>query len=73
MLTAPLALPAVIAWIIFGVGLYLGVESSSRLILAIAAAVATEAIFSSLAAALGVSVLETQKTLWRWIARRGNT
>ncbi|MCO8019887.1 hypothetical protein NI456_13565 [Brevundimonas diminuta] len=73
MLTAPLALPAAIAWIVFGVGLYLGVESSSRLILVIAAAVATEAIFSSLAAELGISVLEARKTLWHWIARRGNT
>lgn len=62
MLTAPLALPAVIAWIVFGVGLYLGAESSSRLILAIAAAVATEAIFSSLAAELGISALEGRKT-----------
>lgn len=71
MLTVILGVAALIAWIALGVGLHLGVESSTRLILAIVAAVATEALFWSAAAALGVSVLEARKALWRWIVRRG--
>jgi hypothetical protein len=62
---------AVCGWIALGVGLYLDVERSTRLILAVVAAVATEALFWTCAAALGVSVFEARKRIWRRITGRG--
>lgn len=64
-LTGLLAVAAVCAWISLGVGLYLGVERPTRFVLAIVAALATEGLFWTAAAALGVSVLEARKRIWR--------
>jgi CHASE2 domain-containing sensor protein len=70
-LAALLGVCAVCGWIALGVGLYLGVERGTRLILAVVAAVATEATFWISAAAFGVSVFEARKRIWRRITGRG--
>jgi len=62
---------AVCGWISLGAGLYLDVPRGTRLILAVVAAVATEATFWISAAALGVSVFEARKRIWRRITGRG--
>ncbi|GAA0623295.1 hypothetical protein GCM10009422_19170 [Brevundimonas kwangchunensis] len=66
-----LAVCAVGAWISLGVGLYLDVSKGTRLILAVAAALSTELLFWTCAAALGVSVFEARKRIWRKITGRG--
>lgn len=70
-LASLLVVCAVGAWVSLGVGLYLDVERSTRLILAVVAAVATEVLFWTCAAALGVSVFEARKRIWRRITGRG--
>ncbi|GAA0634305.1 hypothetical protein [Brevundimonas lenta] len=65
------AVVAVCGWISLGVGLYLDVDRGTRLILAIVAAVSTELLFWISAAALGVSVFEARKRIWRKITGRG--
>lgn len=62
---------AVAAWIALGVGLYMDVSRQTRIILAVVAAVATEALFWSVAATLGLSVFEARKRIWRKITGRG--
>ena len=70
-LVIALAIAAVVAWIALGIGLYMGVEFKPRLILAVAAALTTEGLFWTTAAALGVSVVEARKRIWRRITGRG--
>ncbi len=70
VLAVLLLVAAVAAWISLGVGLYLDVERGTRLTLAIVAAVATEALFWTTAALLGVSVVEARKRIWRKITGR---
>lgn len=62
---------AVCGWITLGVGLYLGVDKTTRLIMALVAALATELTFWISAAAFGVSVFEARKRIWRKITGRG--
>ena len=62
---------AVAAWAAFGIGLYMDVSRETRIILAVVAALAPEALFWSIAAALGLSVLEARKRIWRKITGRG--
>ncbi|MFC7379844.1 hypothetical protein [Brevundimonas sp. GCM10030266] len=61
---------AVCGWVSLGVGLYLDVPKSTRLILAVVAAVATEVTFWTCAAALGMSVFEARTRIWRKITGR---
>ena len=61
---------AVAAWISLGIGLYLDVSRGARLTLAVVAALATEALFWTVAALLGVSVVEARKRIWRRITGR---
>lgn len=70
VLAVLLLVAAVAAWISLGIGLYLDVERGTRLTLAIVAAVATEALFWTTAALLGVSVVEARKRIWRKITGR---
>ena len=70
VLAVLLLVAAVAAWLALGIGLYLGVERGTRLILAIVAAVTTEALFWTVAALLGVSVVEARKRIWRKITGR---
>ncbi|WP_292072414.1 hypothetical protein [Brevundimonas sp. UBA7534] len=70
LLAVLLLVAAVAAWISLGIGLYLDVERGTRLTLAIVAAVATEALFWTTAALLGVSVVEARKRIWRKITGR---
>lgn len=70
VLAGLLAVTAVCAWIALGVGLYLDVERSTRLVLAIVAALATEALFWTAAAFLGVSVVQARVKIWRAITGR---
>ncbi|MBX9615380.1 MAG: hypothetical protein K2X25_07265, partial [Caulobacteraceae bacterium] len=72
VLAGGLLVLAVCGWIAFGVGLYLDVERGLRLGLGIAAALATEALFWTVAALLGVSVVEARKRIWRRITGRGS-
>lgn len=70
-LSIAVGVAAVAAWIALGVGLYLDVSRQTRIILAVVAAVATEALFWSVAATLGLSVLEARKRIWKKITGRG--
>jgi fructose-specific phosphotransferase system IIC component len=70
MLAGLIGVCAVCGWVSLGVGLYLDVPKGTRLILAVVAAVATEALFWTCAAALGVSVFEARKRIWRKITGR---
>ncbi|MEH6663486.1 MAG: hypothetical protein V7678_01435 [Brevundimonas sp.] len=70
-LSAVVGIAAVAAWLALGAGLYLDVSRETRLILVVVAAVATEALFWSIAATLGLSVLEARKRIWRKITGRG--
>ena len=70
VLTVLLLVAAIAAWAALGIGLCLGVERGTRLILAIVAAVTTEALFWTVAALLGVSVVEARKRIWRKITGR---
>ncbi len=70
-LSIAVGVAAVTAWIALGVGLYMDVSRQTRIILAVVAAVATEALFWSIAATLGLSVLEARKRIWRKITGRG--
>lgn len=70
-LAAFLGVAAVCGWVALGIGLWVDVERTARLVLAIVAAVATEALFWTVAAALGVSVVEARKRIWRRITGRG--
>lgn len=63
---------AVCGWVAFGIGLYLDVDRGLRLGLALVAAVATEALFWTVAALLGVSVVEARKRIWHRITGRGS-
>ncbi len=70
-LSIAVGVAAVAAWIALGVGLYLDVSRQTRIILAVVAALATEALFWSIAATLGLSVFEARKRIWRKITGRG--
>ena len=61
---------AIAAWISLGVGLYVGVDKGIRIALAVAAAVTTEGLFWTVAALLGVSVVEARKRIWRTLTGR---
>ncbi|PVM93543.1 hypothetical protein DDF62_00305 [Caulobacter radicis] len=67
VLVTLLAIFAFAAWIALGVVLYADAGRDLRLAAALAAAVSTEALFWSVAALLGVSVLEARKAIWRRI------
>ncbi|PLR28756.1 hypothetical protein SGCZBJ_00975 [Caulobacter zeae] len=67
VLVTLLAIFAFAAWIALGVVLYADVGRDLRLAAALAAAISTEALFWSVAALLGVSVLEARKAIWRRI------
>lgn len=62
---------AVGAWIALGAGLYLELAKGTVFILAIVAAVTTEALFWTVAALLGVSVIRARAWIWRQITGRG--
>ncbi|WP_292226931.1 hypothetical protein [Brevundimonas sp.] len=70
VLAGLLLVAAVCAWISLGIGLHLDVDRGARITLAIVAAVSTEALFWTVAALLGVSVVEARKRIWRWISSR---
>lgn len=70
-LAALFFIAAVCAWISLGVGIYLDVARGTKLILALVAALATEATFWTVAALLGVSVFRARSLIWRKITGRG--
>lgn len=72
-LAALLFVVAVCGWISLGVGIYLDVSKGTKLILAVVAALATEALFWTIAALLGVSVFRARAWIWRRITGRGDT
>ena len=61
---------AIAAWISLGVGLYLDVDKGLGIGLALVAAVTTEGLFWTVAALLGVSVIEARKRIWRRLTGR---
>ncbi len=71
VLAALLFVVAVCGWISLGVGVYLDVDRGTKFILAIVAALATEALFWTVAALLGVSVFRARTWIWRKITGRG--
>lgn len=71
LLTAVVAAAAVAAWAAVGVGYWMEVSRGTWIILVVAAALTTEGLFWSLAAALGLSVLDARKRIWRWVTGRG--
>ncbi|MDG2523431.1 hypothetical protein P7B02_18030 [Caulobacter segnis] len=52
------------SWIALGAGLAMGVDKPVRVVLVVIAAFATEALFWSVAAVLGVSVVQARKQIW---------
>ena len=70
-LSIAVGVAAVAAWAALGVGLYMDVSRQTRIILAVVAAVVTEALFWSVAATLGLSVFEARKRIWKKITGRG--
>ena len=73
VLAGLLFVTALCAWISLGVGLAMDVERGTKLILALAAALSTEALFWTIAALLGVSVFRARAWIWRRITGRGDT
>ncbi|MGV3580532.1 hypothetical protein [Brevundimonas sp.] len=71
VLAGLLFITALCAWISLGVGLAMDVERGTKLILALAAALSTEALFWTIAALLGVSVFRARTWIWRKITGRG--
>lgn len=71
MLTAVVAAACVAAWVALGAALWLDMDRGARLTLVVVAALATEALFWSVAAALGVTVFEARKRIWRRLTGRG--
>ena len=71
LLSAVVAAAAVAAWAAVGVGYWMEVSRGTWVILVVVAALATEGLFWALAAALGLSVLDARKRIWRWITGRG--
>ncbi len=71
LLSAVVGAAAVAAWGAVAVGYWLEVSRATWVILVVVAAVATEGLFWSVAAALGLSVLDARKRIWRWVTRRG--
>ena len=70
-LAAAVAVIAAWGWVGLGLAPALDAGRQARLIAAVAAAVATEATFWLCAAALGVSVFEARKRIWRQLTGRG--
>ena len=71
LLTAVVAAACISAWAAVGVGYWMEVSRSTWIILVVVAALATEGLFWSLAAALGLSVLDARKRIWRWVTGQG--
>jgi hypothetical protein len=71
LLAGLLFIAAVCAWISLGVGIAMDVGRGTKLILALAAALSTEALFWTIAALLGVSVFRARTWIWRKITGRG--
>lgn len=55
----------VLAWIALGVGLALGVDRATRLVLVTVAALATEGLVWLTALLLGLRMFEARRRLWR--------
>lgn len=70
-LAVVLAAAAFLAWIALGLVLFGGGERNLKMAAAIAAAVSTEALFWTVAALLGVTVVEARKRLWGFLTRAG--
>ena len=71
LLSAVVAVAAVAAWAAVGVGYWMEVSRGTWIVLVVVAALTTEGLFWSLAAALGLSVLDARKRIWRWVTGRG--
>lgn len=54
----------VVAWVALGIGLVAGVDTPTRLVLVIAAAVTGELLLWTSAAVIGISVVEARARLW---------
>lgn len=70
-LVALIAVAALAAWIALGVGIWLDVGRGAMFVLALAAALSTEALVWTTAAALGMTVFEARRRIWRRITGQG--
>lgn len=59
----------VAGWAAVGAGVLMGVDRGAGIALVTAAALATEALFWAGAFALGVSVFEARRRIWRVVSR----
>jgi len=59
-----------LAWIAAGIGLAIGVDRTTRLVLVTVAAVATEGLVWLSAALLGLRVFEARRQLWQTLRAR---
>lgn len=59
----------VAAWTAVAIGYALGVDMKVWTTLVVLAAFATEALIWSLAAMLGLSVLQARRKIWSWLAK----
>lgn len=56
---------SLIAWIAFGVGVAMGAERSTLIVIATVGALALEGVIWTTAAALGVSAFQARREIWR--------
>lgn len=59
-----------LAWLAVGIGLAVGVDRTTRLVLVTCAALATEGLVWLSAALLGLRVFEARRALWQALKRR---
>ena len=64
------ATAAFASWLAIGIGFALDVDRQTWVILVITAAFATEAMIWCMAAALGLTLLQSRRRVWQWIAER---
>lgn len=71
ILTGLVAAACAAAWTALGVGFWIELERGTLMVLALVTALATEALFWSAAAALGVTVFEARRRIWRRLTGGG--
>jgi hypothetical protein len=61
---------ALAAWTAAGLGFMLEVDRATWVVLMVIAAAATEAMIWCMAAALGLTILQARRGIWRWLVQR---
>lgn len=70
ILPALAAAVSLTAWIVFGVGVALDWDKPLMIGIALVGAFGLEATMWTTAAALGITVFQARKSIWRWMTRQ---